>query len=144
MILKLAFLLGFVWVMLMLVQRDRLSMDLASMALLLLAGALAVSLSPYLVERVAGFLDFGTPAMAIVGVAVACLSSVCLALAVMVTDLKRHRAQVTRQLARLELQLLEASQASTKPCAIPATAQHGQGHDVTTAKGHANRPVTGP
>ena len=106
--LKLAFLLGFVWVMLRLVQRDRLSMDLASLVLLLLAGALAISLSPYLVERVAAFLDFGTPAMAIVGIAVACLTSVCLALSVMVTDLKRHRAQATRQLARLELRLAEA------------------------------------
>ena len=107
MIYKLIFFLGFVWFLLMLVQRQRLGMDLASLTLLLIVGVLALSFSPYWVEMLAQFFEFGTPSMAVVALAIAGLVTVAVILLVMISDLKRKHAELTRQVASLQLKLLE-------------------------------------
>ena len=107
MIYKLLFFLGFVWFLLMLVQRQRLGMDLASLTLLLIVGVLAMSFSPYWVEKLAQFLEFGTPSMAVVALAIAGLVTVSVILLVMISDLKRKQAQLTRQIASLQLKLAQ-------------------------------------
>ncbi len=83
-------------------------MDLASLTLLLIVGVLALSFSPYWVERLAQFFDFGTPSMAVVALAIAGLVTVTVILLVMVSDLKRKHALLTRQVASLQLMLPEA------------------------------------
>ena len=55
----------------MLVQRQRLGMDLASLTLALLVVDFALSFSPFWVERLAQFFEFGTPSMAVVALAIA-------------------------------------------------------------------------
>jgi hypothetical protein len=105
MIFKIFFFCGFFWVLLSLVQKQRLGMDLASFTILLIVGVLALSFSPFLVERIAAFLEFGTPSMAIVALVVAGLVTISVILSVMVSDLKRKHANLTRQLARLELKV---------------------------------------
>ena len=105
MIYKILFFMTFFWVLLRLVQRQRLGMDLASFTILLILGVLALSFSPYLVERIAAFLEFGTPSMAIVALVVVGLVSISVILSVMVSDLKRKHANLTRQLASLELRV---------------------------------------
>ena len=107
MIYKLIFFLGFVWFLLMLVQRQRLGMDLASLTLLLIVGVLALSFSPYWVEMLAQFFEFGTPSMAVVALAIAGLVTVAVILLVMISDLKRKHAELTRQVASLQLKLSE-------------------------------------
>ena len=107
MIYKLIFFLGFVWFLLMLVQRQRLGMDLASLTLLLIVGVLALSFSPYWVEKLAQFFEFGTPSTAVVALAIAGLVTVAVILLVMISDLKRKHAKLTRQVASLQLKLSE-------------------------------------
>jgi hypothetical protein len=107
MIYKLIFFLGFVWFLLMLVQRQRLGMDLASLTLMLIVGVLALSYSPYWVEMLAQFFEFGTPSMAVVALAIAGLVTVAVILLVMISDLKRKHAELTRQVASLQLKLSE-------------------------------------
>ena len=107
MIYKLLFFVGFVWFLLMLVQRQRLGMDLASFTLLLIVGVLALSFSPYWVEKLAQFFEFGTPSMAVVALAIAGLVTVAVILLVMISDLKRKHAELTRQVASLQLELSE-------------------------------------
>ena len=68
---KLLFFFAFVWVLLRLVQRDRLALDLASFTILLILVVMGLSFSPYLVERIAAFLQFGTPSMAVVALVIA-------------------------------------------------------------------------
>ena len=55
----------------MLVQRQSLGMDLASLTLALLVVDFALSFSPFWVERLAQFFEFGTPLMAVVALAIA-------------------------------------------------------------------------
>jgi|LauGreSuBDMM15SN_2_FD.fasta_scaffold04526_4 hypothetical protein len=117
MIFKLLFFVGFVWILLMLVQRQRLGMDLASLTLALLVGVFALSFSPYWVEKLAQFFDFGTPSMAVVALAIAGLVTVAVILLVMVSDLKRKHALLTRQLAGLQLRLSQDNK-PTKPIKI--------------------------
>ena len=105
MIYKLLFFVGFVWFLLMLVQRQRLGMDLASLTLLLIVGVLALSFSPFWVEKLAQFFEFGTPSMAVVALAIAGLVTVAVILLVMISDLKRKHAQLTRQVAGLQMKL---------------------------------------
>jgi hypothetical protein len=112
MIFKLFFFVGFVWILLMLVQRQRLGIDLASLTLALLVGVFALSFSPYWVERLAQFFEFGTPSMAVVALAIAGLVTVAVILLVMVSDLKRKHALLTRQLAGLQLKLIQENQPS--------------------------------
>ena len=107
MIFKVLFFVIFFWVLLLLVQRQRLGMDLASFTILLIVGVFALSFSPFWVERIAAFLEFGTPSMAVVALVVACLVTIAVILLVMVTDLKRKQANLTRQLARLEIKIKE-------------------------------------
>ena len=107
MIYKLIFFLGFVWFLLMLVQRQRLGMDLASLTLLLIVGVLALSFSPYWVEKLAQFFEFSTPSMAVVALAIAGLVTVAVILLVMISDLKRKHAELTRQVASLQIKLSE-------------------------------------
>ena len=71
MIFKLLFFVGFALILLMLVQRQRLGMDLASLTIALLVVVFALSVSPYWVERLAQFFKFGTPSMAVVALAIA-------------------------------------------------------------------------
>ena len=105
MIFKILFFMTISWLLLRLVQRQRLGLDLASLTILLIVGVLALSFSPYWVERIAAFLEFGTPSMAVVALVVAGLVTISLILSVMVSDLKRKHANLTRQLARLELRV---------------------------------------
>ena len=112
MIYKLLFFFGFVWFLLMLVQRQRLGMDLASLTLLLIVGVLALSFSPYWVEKLAQFLEFGTPSMAVVALAIAGLVTVAVILLVMISDLKRKHAQLTRQVASMQLKLSQVEKSS--------------------------------
>ena len=105
MIFKILFFMTFFWVILSLVQKQRLGMDLASFTILLIVGVLALSFSPYWVERMASLLEFGTPSMAVVALVLAGLVTIAVILSVMVSDLKRKHANLTRQLARLELKL---------------------------------------
>jgi hypothetical protein len=102
---KLLFIVGFVWVLLLLVQRDRLALDLASFTILLIAAVMGLSFSPYWVERIAAFLQFGTPSMAVVALVIAGLVTVSVILSVMVSDLKRKQARLIRQMARLEMKI---------------------------------------
>ena len=105
MIFKLIFFISFVWLLLILVQRQRLEMDLASLTLLLIVGVLALSFSPYWVEKLAQFFEFGTPSMAVIALAIAGLVTVAVILLVMVSDLKRKHAMLTRQLTSLQLKI---------------------------------------
>jgi hypothetical protein len=105
MIYKLLFFFGFVWFLLVLVQRQKLGMDLASLTLLLIVGVLALSFSPYWVEKLAQFFEFGTPSMAVVALAISGLVTIAVILMVMVSDLKRKHAMLTRQLASLQLKI---------------------------------------
>ena len=105
MIFKLVFFFGFVWFLLMLVQRQRLGMDLASLTLLLIVCVLALSFSPFWVEKLAHFFEFGTPSMVVVALAIAGLVTVAVILLVMISDLKRKHAQLTRQVASMQLRL---------------------------------------
>jgi len=112
MIYKLVFFICFVWFLLMLVQRQRLGMDLASLTLLLIVGVLALSFSPYWVEKLAHYFEFGTPSMAVVALAIAGLVTVAVILLVMISDLKRKHAQLTRQVAGLQIKLSQADKTS--------------------------------
>lgn len=112
MIYKLLFFIGFVWFLLMLVQRQRLGMDLASLTLVLIVGVLALSFSPYWVEKLAQFLEFGTPSMAVVALAIAGLVTVAVILLVMISDLKLKHAQLTRQVASMQLKLSQVDKTS--------------------------------
>ena len=114
MIYKLLFFFGFVWFLLMLVQRQRLGMDLASLTLLLIVGVLALSFSPYWVEKLAQFLEFGTPSMSVVALAIEGLVTVAVILLVMVSDLKRKHALLTRQVASLQLLLSQTDKTAIK------------------------------
>ena len=114
MIYKLLFFFGFVWLLLILVQRQRLGMDLASLTLLLIVGVMALSFSPYWVEKLAQFFEFGTPSMAVVALAIAGLLTVAVILLVMVSDLKRKHVLLTRQVASLQLLLSQADKTAIK------------------------------
>ena len=114
MIYKLLFFFSFVWFLLMLVQRQRLGMDLASLTLLLIVGVLALSFSPFWVEKLAQFLEFGTPSMAVVALAIAGLVTVAVILLVMISDLKRKHAQLTRQVASMQLKLSQVDKSSVE------------------------------
>ena len=102
---KLLFFIGFVWVLLRLVQRERLALDLASLTILLILAVMALSFSPYWVERIADLLQFGTPSMAVVALVTAGLVSVSVILSVMVSDLKRKQAHLIRQISILEIKI---------------------------------------
>ena len=114
MIFKLLFFVGFIWILLMLVQRQRLGMDLASLTLALLVGVFALSFSPYWVEKLAQFFEFGTPSMAVVALAIAGLVTVAVILLVMVSDLKRKHALLTRQLAGIHLKLSQDNKSTNQ------------------------------
>ena len=114
MIYKLLFFFGFVWFLLILVQRQRLGMDLASLILFLIVGVLALSFSPYWVERLAQFFEFGTPSMAVVALAIAGLVTVAVILLVMISDLKRKHALLTRQVASMQLKLSHSEKHSVE------------------------------
>ena len=103
---KILFILGFIWILLRLVQRERLALDLASLTMLLIFVVLSLSFSPYWVEKIAFFLDFGTPSMAVVALVIAGLVTVSIILAVMISDLKRKQALLIRQMSRLEMKIL--------------------------------------
>jgi hypothetical protein len=103
MIVKLLFIAGFVWILLRLVQRERLALDLASLTLILIVAVMGFSFSPYLVERVAAIFQFGRPSMAVVALLIAGLVAVSVTLSIMVTDLKRAQARLIRQMARMEM-----------------------------------------
>jgi len=105
MILKLLFIICFVWILLRLVQRERLALDLASFTILLILAVMALSFSPYWVERIADLLQFGTPSMAVVALVTAGLVSVSVILAMMVSDLNRKQAYLIRQISRLEIKI---------------------------------------
>jgi uncharacterized membrane protein len=105
MIWKFSFFVCFVWFLLLLVQRQRLGMDLASLTLVLIVGVLALSFSPYWVEKLAKFFEFSTPSMAVVALTIAGLVSVSVMLLVMISDVKRKHAQLTRQVASMQLKL---------------------------------------
>ena len=104
---KILFIVAFVWVLLSLVQRDRLALDLASFTLLFIVVVLLVSFSPFWVERIATFLQFGTPSMAVVALVISGLVTVSVILSVMVSDLKRQQAHLIRQMARLEMKSIK-------------------------------------
>ena len=110
MIYKLLFFVGFVWFLLILVQRRRLGMDLASLSLLLIVGVFALSFSPFWVEKLAQIFEFGTPSMAVVALAIAGLVTVAVILLVMISDLKRKHAKLTRQVASMQLKLSKVDQ----------------------------------
>ena len=112
---KLIFIVGFVWILLRLVQRERLALDLASFTMLLIVVVLILSFSPYWVERVADFLQFGTPSMAVVALVIAGLVTVSVILSVMVSDLKRRQDRLIRQIARLELKISKKNNAAQIP-----------------------------
>ena len=114
MIYKLLFFFGFVWLLLILVQRQQLGMDFASLTLLLIVGVLALSFSPFWVEKLAQFLEFGTPSMAVVALAIAGLVTVAVILLVMISDLKRKHAQLTRQVASMQLKLSQMDKSSVE------------------------------
>ena len=103
MIVKLLFITGFVWVLLRLVQRERLALDLASLTLILIVVVMGLSFSPYLVERIAAIFQFGRPSMAVVALMITGLVAVSVILSIMVSDLKRAQARLIRQIARLEM-----------------------------------------
>ena len=105
MIFKILFFLIFFWLLMRLVQGQRLGMDLASFTIFLNVFVLALSLSPYWVERIATLLNFGTPSMSVVALAIVGLVSMSLILSVMLSDLKRKHANLTRQLFRLEMKV---------------------------------------
>ena len=104
---KILFIVAFVWVLLSLVQRERLALDLASFTLLFIVVVLLVSFSPFWVERIATFLQFGTPSMAVVALVISGLVTVSVILSVMVSDLKRQQAHLIRQMARLEMKSIK-------------------------------------
>ncbi len=103
---KLLFVLAFVGVLLRLVQRERLSLDLASLTLVMILGVLLLSFSPFMVERIAAVLDFSTPAMSVVALVLVGLLVLCVILSVMISDLKHRQARLVRQLAQMEARLL--------------------------------------
>ena len=105
MILKLLFFAAYIGVLFHLVRKDRLSLDLASAAFILILFVLGLSFSPFWVERIAAVLNFSTPAMAIVALTMAGLISLCLVLAVTLSDLIRRQGLLMRQLALFELRL---------------------------------------
>lgn len=105
MIFKLMFVVTFVWLLLRLVQHERLSLDLASLTLVMILCVLALSFSPFLVERIAVALEFSNPAMSVIALALVGLVVLCLILAVSVSDLRRRQAIFVRQLARLQSRL---------------------------------------
>ena len=102
---KLLFVLVFVGVLLRLVQRERLSLDLASLTLVLILAVLVLSFSPFWVERIAAVLDFSTPALSVVALVLVGLLVLCVILAVTVSDLKHRQARLVRQLAVLQSRL---------------------------------------
>ncbi len=102
---KLLFVLAFVGVLLRLVQRERLSLDLASLTLVMILGVLLLSFSPFMVERIAAVLDFSTPAMSVVALVLVGLLVLCVIMAVMISDLKHRQAQLVRQLAQMQARL---------------------------------------
>ena len=102
---KLLFVLAFVGVLLRLVQRERLSLDLASLTLVLILGVLVLSFSPFWVERIAAVLDFSTPAMSVVALGLVGLLVLCVILSVMISELKHRQARLVRQLAQMEARL---------------------------------------
>jgi hypothetical protein len=104
MILRLMFVLCLVAGIFWLVRRHYLSLDFAWLLFLMLAVVLGVSLSPTVVESLAHVFDFGTPAMAVVALAIAALIGICLVLAVELTALKKQNALLLRKVASLELQ----------------------------------------
>lgn len=104
MILRLMFVLCLVAGIFWLVRRHYLSLDFAWLLFLMLAVVLGVSLSPTVVESLAHAFDFGTPAMAVVALAIAALIGICLVLAVELTALKKQNALLLRKVASLELQ----------------------------------------
>ena len=112
---KLIFIVAFVWILLRLVQRERLALDLASFTMLLIVVVLILSFSPYWVERAAAFLQFGTPSMAVVALVIAGLVTVSVILSVMVSDLKRRQDRLIRQIARLELKISKKNNAAQIP-----------------------------
>jgi hypothetical protein len=105
MILKLLFFAAYIGVLFHLVRKDRLSLDLASAAFILILFVLGLSFSPFWVERIAAVLNFSTPAMTIVALTMAGLISLCLVLAVTLSDLIRRQGLLMRQLALFELRL---------------------------------------
>ncbi len=87
-------------------------MDLASLILMLIVGVLALSFSPYWVEKLAQFFEFGTPSMAVVALVISGLVTVAVILLVMISDLNRKHAQLTRRVASLQLKLSQADKPS--------------------------------
>jgi hypothetical protein len=108
MIYKLFFILTIIFVLLRLVQKGRLGLDLASLTIIMILAVLGLSFSPYWVEKIATFLQFGTPSMSVVALVISGLTIVSMILSVMVSDLKRNQARMIRQIARLEIKILKS------------------------------------
>jgi hypothetical protein len=102
-ILRLLFIIALLVLIFWLVRRGRVSLDLAWLLFLVLVLVFGVSLSPWVVERLAHLFDFGTPAMAVVALAIGGLTGICLVLVIEVTALKRQHAALIRELAKLQL-----------------------------------------
>lgn len=112
---KLLFVLVFVWLLLRLVQRERLSLDLASLTMVLIVAVLGLSFSPYWVERIALVLEFSNPAMSVVALMLVGLMALCLILAVSISDLRRRHALLVRQLAQLQTKIAQSQQPAHAP-----------------------------
>lgn len=104
MILRAIFVALLVFGILWLVRRQSLSLDFAWLLFLLLAGVLGISLSPWAVEGLAEIFGFGTPAMAVVALAIAALIGICMVLAVELNALKKQNRLLIRKIAAVELQ----------------------------------------
>lgn len=112
MIFKLFFVFILVWILLRLVQRERLSLDLASLTMVLIVCVLALSFSPFLVEKIAAILEFSNPGMSVVALVLVGLIALCMILAVNISDLRHRQALLVRQLAQLQ---------ARQPQAVPPT-----------------------
>ena len=107
MIFKISFMIFFIFLLLRLVQREKLSLDLASLALILIGFVLFISFSPFWVERIASLLEFSNPAFAVVALVLVGLICLCMILAVTLSELKYRYSRLLRKLVLLELSLLE-------------------------------------
>jgi hypothetical protein len=106
MIWKLIFIICLFWVLLRLVQIEKLTLDIVLFTLLMIVIVLSFSFSPFFVEGLAKILGFGTPALAVVALVIAGLIVMCVILAVLVSSHKKELALVIRQLAKIELRIL--------------------------------------
>ena len=106
MIFKILFFLIFLFTLLLLVKRKYIGIDFASLVLFFITLVLAFSFSPYLVELLAKYFEFGTPSMAVIALVIVGLMSISVILLVICSDLKYKHVQLTRHVASLELRVI--------------------------------------